>query len=84
MKTQSSFFIHFLALLLSCASVVRGQHPNVEHGYVPERVYDFGELDSVNMFNGNLTLQIPIGIGYAVGDGLSYQLGLFRNRGGTA
>ncbi len=78
MKTQHTATL-LLALLVLLALPSSAQHPNVEHGYVPERVYEFGEIDSVNMFNGNLTLQIPIGIEYPVGDGLSYQLVLSYN-----
>ena len=71
-----------LVLAVVCfvlATAVSAQHPNVEHGYVPEKVYQFGDLDTVNMFNGNMTLQIPIGQEYVVGDGLSYQLVLSYN-----
>ncbi|MCH9648319.1 MAG: hypothetical protein K0U98_08775 [Deltaproteobacteria bacterium] len=50
-----------------------------ERGFKPEQAYDFGDLDSVNLFNGNLNLTIPIGGTYPVGPNLSYGLTLVYN-----
>src|SRR5438874_2658141 len=75
-------------LLLLCASVKgqeeQGQHPNSARGFAPERMYNFSDVDSVNMFNGNLTLHIPIGPKFAVNGMLGYQLGLtYKATAGT-
>jgi hypothetical protein len=54
------------------------QHPNLDRGFAPEKVYSVGEVDQVGLFNGNLTLQVPIG-SFAVGGELSYDLTLRYN-----
>jgi hypothetical protein len=50
-----------------------------ELGFKPERLYQFGELDSVNVFNGNLTINVPLGPRYAVGGSLGYEFRLVYN-----
>ena len=50
-----------------------------ELGFKAEKVYDFTNIDSVNLFNGNLNISIPIGKRYKVGGALSYQLSLIFN-----
>ena len=45
------------------------QHPNVERGFSPEKLYQFGDLDNVSLFNGNLNLTIPLGRRYRSPDG---------------
>ncbi|HYI07774.1 MAG TPA: hypothetical protein VEK57_01780, partial [Thermoanaerobaculia bacterium] len=52
---------------------------NNERGFVPEKLYQFGGIDSVNLFNGNLTLSIPIGGSAPVSSNLSYGLTLYYN-----
>lgn len=52
--------------------------PNTTRGFAG-KVYQLGELDNINVFNGNLTLQIPIGQTYTVGPSLSYQFVLTNN-----
>ena len=54
-------------------------HPVLDRGFSPENVYQVGDIDSVNTFNGNLSLSIPIGGTYPVGGRLSYQLTLVYN-----
>ena len=51
----------------------------MDRGFKPEQAYDFGELDSVNLFNGNLTVTLPIGGTYPVGPDFSYGLTLVYN-----
>jgi hypothetical protein len=60
-------------------SVVAQGDQNVERGFAPEKVYDFSGVDQVNLFNGNLSLTIPIGARYPVGGGLTYGLTLVYN-----
>lgn len=43
------------------------------------KVFDAGDLDDVNLFNGNLTVTIPVGPTYPVAGGLSYGLRLVYN-----
>ena len=54
-------------------------HPRVQRGFVPEGMYQFDNVDSVNLFNGNLVATIPIGSSYPVGPEFSYQLNLVYN-----
>ena len=63
-----------LALLL--APPAAAEHPNHARGFRPESVFDVGGIDNVNLFNGNLTLTIPIGGSFPVGPELSYGLTL--------
>jgi YD repeat-containing protein len=48
-------------------------------GFVPNKVYDVHDLDSVNTFNGNLIATVPIGPAFHVNGGLSYGLALHYN-----
>ena len=53
-----------------------GVHPNHAQGFEPQKAYTLGEIESVNLFNGNLQLTIPLGQTYPVGGALSYGLTL--------
>lgn len=66
------------ALFLPLAAAAQ-EDPNVQHGFRPEKVYAFGEVDQVNLFNGNLMLSIPLGGSYSVNGGFSYGLVLTYN-----
>ncbi|MBV9493095.1 MAG: hypothetical protein JOZ54_02530 [Acidobacteria bacterium] len=66
-------------VLLLCLSGVHGLfaqavHPNWERGIAAEKAYEFGDLDTVNLFNGNLNVAIPIGQTYHLGGNLSHAL----------
>jgi len=55
-----------LALLLLLASggvraALADDYPSQALGTQPEKAYQFGNVDHVNLFNGNLVLTIPIG-----------------------
>lgn len=63
-----------LLVALSAHSSSAQQHPNLAQGFQPDHLYQFGDLDHVNLFNGNLTVLIPLGTSYPVGGGFSYQL----------
>jgi RHS repeat-associated protein len=54
-------------------------HPNLERGFNAEKMYDFSAVDSVNMFNGNMTLHIPLGSELRANGVLPYQLSLSYN-----
>ncbi len=68
-----------LLLLLAPCAASADVHPNSEGGFAPEKAFQVGEVDNINMFNGNLVLTIPIGKSYPVGGGLSYGLSLVYN-----
>src|SRR5258708_26874965 len=61
------------------ASVSAQQFPSLERGFAPNKYFSFGDIDSINSFNGNLTLQIPLGPSYPVNGGFSYRLTLAYN-----
>ncbi len=70
------------AVLLAVVANTAGaslQHPNLERGFHPEKAYQLGDLDHVNLFNGNLVITLPIGGEYPVGGGFSYRLQLIYN-----
>src|ERR1700692_2876350 len=68
-----------LALFLACTLGVFAQtHPNVEKGFAADKMYQFGDIDHVNIFNGNLSLTIPIS-STPVSDHLSLSLTLVYN-----
>jgi hypothetical protein len=69
-----------LALSFACTLGVLAQtHPNVEKGFAADKMYQFGDIDHVNLFNGNLSLTIPIGGSTPVSDHLSLSLALVYN-----
>ena len=50
-----------------------------ELGFHPDKLYHFTDIDSVNLFNGNLTMAVPLSPVYRVGPSLSYQFALTYN-----
>jgi RHS repeat-associated protein len=69
----------FLTFLLVCSLALGQSHPNLDRGFDPAKVYQFGEVDAVDLYNGHLTLTIPLGPGYPVSERLSYGLTLTYN-----
>ena len=51
----------------------------MQRGFAAEKAFQIGDIDHVNLFNGNLMLSVPIGSEYTTGGGFSYQLTLFYN-----
>ncbi|MEO8383367.1 MAG: hypothetical protein ABI779_27170 [Acidobacteriota bacterium] len=72
---RRSIIIVFLFLTVAAVA----QDPNQARGFVPGRMYDFLGLDSVNTFNGNLNVRIPLGPVYSVRPGFDYQFVLAYN-----
>jgi RHS repeat-associated protein len=68
-----------LALLLFAAPLVAQKPAAIELGFKADRVYDFGEIDNVNVFNGNNVITIPIGMRYPLTATFSYGLTLVYN-----
>jgi RHS repeat-associated protein len=50
-------------------------------GFSPEKLYQFQDLDSINLFAGSLALSVPLGPSYPVNGNLSYQFRLTYNSG---
>ncbi|HWS72382.1 MAG TPA: hypothetical protein VN605_09715, partial [Thermoanaerobaculia bacterium] len=76
---KRSILLAATALVLGATSLIAVEDPNTARGFSPERVYDFGNLDSVNLFNGNLVVRIGIGQRSTVSPQLSYGLTLAYN-----
>src|SRR5580704_4023297 len=68
------------ALLLALALVaVASPLPNTNGGVAVDQVFQVGDIDNVNLFNGSLTVAIPLGISYPVNGGFSYRFTLIGN-----
>jgi RHS repeat-associated protein len=68
------------SVVLGLAAGASGQdHPNLQRGFFADQTYQLSNIDSVNLYNGNLTLAIPIGQTYHVGGNLSYGFTLYYN-----
>jgi RHS repeat-associated protein len=65
-----------LFALLGAFPAGADSHPNTEGGVDINQVFHAGGLDNVNLFNGALTVSLPLGISYPVNGALGYQLHL--------
>jgi hypothetical protein len=72
----SAALLACLTLAALAAPPAGAQHPNHAQGLRSEHAFQVGGIENVNLFNGNLTLTIPIGPSYPVGPELSYSLTL--------
>jgi RHS repeat-associated protein len=80
-KQQSSWNSLFLFICLSVFTsnaYAQQQHHNNERGLNAES-YANDTIDNVNLYNGNLSLKVPIGQSYNAGGALKYQLMLIYN-----
>ncbi|HSY52636.1 MAG TPA: hypothetical protein VLC46_27800 [Thermoanaerobaculia bacterium] len=68
-----------LIFLVGPAATLWASHPNEAPGFVADRVYSVHDVDTVNAFNGNLNLRIPLGPELKVNGQLSYSLSLTYN-----
>jgi RHS repeat-associated protein len=63
----------------ACLPLAADVHPNVEGGVAVDKAFQVGDVDNINLFNGSLTLTLPLGPSYPVGGSLSYGLTLVYN-----
>lgn len=68
-----------IIMIFLAVTAVAEQHPNQKKGFNANDVYQLNGFDAVNVFNGNLTLSLPLGASYSVGGGLSYRFVLYAN-----
>src|SRR3954453_5471481 len=69
-----------LVLLVALAGpALADVHPNTAGGFPVDQSFHVGDIDSVNLFNGALTVTIPIAPSYPVNGGFSYSLKLVAN-----
>ena len=64
--------LSLVACLVVAASSFAQDHPNEDHGFKPDKMYSFTDLDHINTFNGNLVITLPIGQKFQVSPMLSY------------
>ena len=72
---------HWLTVLVLSVAAAAGalgqvQEDPHERGFHPDKLYQFDNIDSVDLSSGSLGLTIPIGPRYPAGGGLSYGLTL--------
>ncbi|MEM9552698.1 MAG: RHS repeat-associated core domain-containing protein [Acidobacteriota bacterium] len=63
-----------LVTLLVASAADAQEPPAARRGLSADTAYQLGDLDHVNLFNGALTVTLPIGQSYPVGPSFSYQL----------
>ena len=68
-----------IALTFAPAAMAQMEQGTIERGFQPGKLYQFGDLDAVNVFNGNLIIRLPIGPTYPLNGNLSYGLTLSYN-----
>jgi len=68
-----------LACLLAAISATAQVDPLKERGFSADKAYQFNDIDSINTFNGNLVITIPLGGSYPVNADLSFSIGLSYN-----
>lgn len=78
-KALSRWFFLAVVVALAPAPLSAQVHPAMQRGFAAEKAFQIGDIDHVNLFNGNLMLSVPIGSQYTTGGGFSYQLTLFYN-----
>ena len=81
---MTSSFLARLVLSLSvgallAASAAAQQHATIERGFRPEKSFQIGDVDHVNLLNGNLAVTIPVGSPYETHGGFRYGLTLVYN-----
>src|ERR1700704_3087744 len=76
MSGRTLRFRGIVLLALLPATLAADQHPNTARGFDIGKPYQMNGIDNVNLFNGNLTVTIPIGQRYHVNGNLSYGLTL--------
>ena len=71
------------ACMLGCGllavTTLAQPHPSFERGFDPAKMYQFDNVDTINLLNGNAIINIPIGPSYPVSERLSYRLTLVYN-----
>jgi len=65
--------IWILGLFVATLALTQ-QFPSQQRGLAAETAYQIGVVDNVNLFNGGLTVQIPLGPTYPVSPNLSFGL----------
>lgn len=62
-----------IALVVACAAASGQTDPETERGARPGLAYTLTDFDRVNLFNGTMTMNLPVGPTYHVNGALSYR-----------
>jgi RHS repeat-associated protein len=68
-----------VALLLGCALDAAAQSKTTQRGFQPGGSYTIGDIETINMTNGNMILRVPLGSLPAGRGGMSYGVNLLYN-----
>ncbi|HEX8616195.1 MAG TPA: RHS repeat-associated core domain-containing protein [Thermoanaerobaculia bacterium] len=72
--------LHLVALILAFLPAVAVTASDaLDRGFAAGKLYDFGAIDAINTFNGNLSLSIPLGPTYPVNGTIGYGFSLSYN-----
>jgi hypothetical protein len=66
------FALAVALLLVAAAAISAQQNPDIERGARPGLAYRVDGLDHTSLFNGTVTLNVPLGQTYTVNGTLSY------------
>ncbi|HEV8581371.1 MAG TPA: RHS repeat-associated core domain-containing protein [Thermoanaerobaculia bacterium] len=66
-RTRCGTAVLWLLGMVIVSAPALAQHPNVARGFTPSGMFAVGGIDTVNGFNGNMSIRIPIGTSYPVG-----------------
>jgi RHS repeat-associated protein len=79
-KTTLAARLSLAAIIMCMGVLLRGsQESPTARGFSADQVHQIGGVDSVNVFNGNLTVAVPLGRTYMAGDRLAYSFRLAYN-----
>ena len=76
MRTISRCSLPAMFVILGALPCAAQGHAVLERGFAAGKAYQVGDIDSINLFNGGLGLQIQLGKPYNVGEAFSYSLAL--------
>lgn len=60
-------------LILGTLATFAAEHPNLAKGFQPDKIYQFDGVENVNLYNGNVSLTIPLGQQYKGNGTLAYR-----------
>ncbi len=69
----------FSLLVFLALPLFAQQDPNSALGFQPGKSFQMGDYDTVNLFNGNLTVNLPLGPTFSPGGNLKYSFHLIYN-----
>jgi hypothetical protein len=71
--------IAMIAMIAASRPAAADPHPNTEGGVDVAEAFQLGDVDNINLFNGALTVALPLGSRFPVNGNFSYQLTLVAN-----